>query len=276
MQLRKVCNHPNLFETRPVISPFAMEGITYHTASLATTPLDYDPFKHINLDVLNLKLINFSNTLSAIAQHRISEFHATSKYIEEVDSESDPPPRIPKGKIRLQINIKSSHQSSSSLISQHSNYHLTSRALPSVQLKAVHNIPISVCSSASNNISNNYPSPRLLLVSPNTSSSSPRSLSSNGNLGSVTVSESSASFTLTGNNPSGNIIKKLTITKPVSNSGQSNSVGSYQKVKMQIGKLVQTPLGQHILVNPIHSSPSSPSSTSNSSTAKTVDKSKPF
>jgi E1A-binding protein p400 len=45
MQLRKVCNHPNLFEVRPTVSPFQMEGIDYHTASLAWSALDYDPFK---------------------------------------------------------------------------------------------------------------------------------------------------------------------------------------------------------------------------------------
>lgn len=45
MQLRKVCNHPNLFEVRPTISPFQMEGVTYETASLVMSALDYDPFK---------------------------------------------------------------------------------------------------------------------------------------------------------------------------------------------------------------------------------------
>ncbi|PSN31348.1 hypothetical protein C0J52_18960 [Blattella germanica] len=45
MQLRKVCNHPNLFEVRPTISPFQMEGITFETASLVMSALDYDPFK---------------------------------------------------------------------------------------------------------------------------------------------------------------------------------------------------------------------------------------
>ena len=43
MQLRKVCNHPNLFEVRPTISPFRMDGINYRTASLVYNMLDYDP-----------------------------------------------------------------------------------------------------------------------------------------------------------------------------------------------------------------------------------------
>lgn len=47
MQLRKVCNHPNLFEVRPTVSPFQMEAIEYVTASLIWSALDYDPFKVI-------------------------------------------------------------------------------------------------------------------------------------------------------------------------------------------------------------------------------------
>lgn len=45
MQLRKVCNHPNLFEVRPTISPFQCEGIVFHVPSLVFNALDYDPYK---------------------------------------------------------------------------------------------------------------------------------------------------------------------------------------------------------------------------------------
>lgn len=45
MQLRKVCNHPDLFEPRPVHSPFITEGICFVTASLVLRALDPDPFK---------------------------------------------------------------------------------------------------------------------------------------------------------------------------------------------------------------------------------------
>lgn len=48
MQLRKVCNHPNLFEVRPIISPFQMEGIRYRTSSLVCNVLDYNPFEVSN------------------------------------------------------------------------------------------------------------------------------------------------------------------------------------------------------------------------------------
>ncbi len=45
MQLRKVCNHPDLFEARPIFSPLQLEGINFYTASLALQALDYDPLK---------------------------------------------------------------------------------------------------------------------------------------------------------------------------------------------------------------------------------------
>ncbi|XP_069057791.1 helicase SRCAP [Pleurodeles waltl] len=45
MQLRKVCNHPNLFDPRPIHSPFITEGICFTTASLALRALERDPFK---------------------------------------------------------------------------------------------------------------------------------------------------------------------------------------------------------------------------------------
>ena len=45
MQLRKVCNHPNLFDPRPIVSPFQMEGLTFTTASEVIHALQYDPLK---------------------------------------------------------------------------------------------------------------------------------------------------------------------------------------------------------------------------------------
>jgi len=45
MQLRKVCNHPDLFDPRPTISPFRMDGIAFTTASQVLHVLDQDPMK---------------------------------------------------------------------------------------------------------------------------------------------------------------------------------------------------------------------------------------
>ncbi|XP_021954561.1 helicase domino isoform X3 [Folsomia candida] len=40
MQLRKVCNHPNLFEPRPVISPMQSDGVVYYIPSMVWNILD--------------------------------------------------------------------------------------------------------------------------------------------------------------------------------------------------------------------------------------------
>lgn len=48
MQLRKVCNHPNLFDPRPVHSPFITKPIVFHTASLVQDALEVSPLKVSN------------------------------------------------------------------------------------------------------------------------------------------------------------------------------------------------------------------------------------
>jgi hypothetical protein len=57
MQLRKVCNHPDLFESRdyttPSIQMFPIDiVIPYRVLSI----FDYDPFQSINYKNLNLRL----------------------------------------------------------------------------------------------------------------------------------------------------------------------------------------------------------------------------
>ncbi|GAB6030179.1 hypothetical protein CHUAL_005855 [Chamberlinius hualienensis] len=108
MQLRKVCNHPNLFESRPIVSPFQMESISYTTASIVTRALEYDPFKHIDLSTLNMLLVNLELSLTAFAAHRIKRFQTPRKLIEEIDEIPPPPPRCPAGKIKLHVRTTSS------------------------------------------------------------------------------------------------------------------------------------------------------------------------
>lgn len=45
MQLRKVCNHPNLFDPRPIQSPFITKPIVFYTSSLVQDALDVSPLK---------------------------------------------------------------------------------------------------------------------------------------------------------------------------------------------------------------------------------------
>ncbi|CAG2100825.1 unnamed protein product [Medioppia subpectinata] len=114
MQLRKVCNHPNLFDPRPTVSPFMFEPLTYETASLVTTALDYDPLRNVNLNSLNLILSDLSFSLSAFAHHRIVRFMTSPELIQEIDSAPEPPPKCPRGKIRLQIRTSTMHSANQS------------------------------------------------------------------------------------------------------------------------------------------------------------------
>ncbi|KAK4302059.1 hypothetical protein Pmani_025841 [Petrolisthes manimaculis] len=103
MQLRKVCNHPNLFEPRPTVSPFMMDGLVYNAPSIVWGITDYDPFKHIDLFSLNFLLADLELCLTAFAAHRIKKFQAPRRLIEEIDSAPNPPPKCPAGKIKLHV-----------------------------------------------------------------------------------------------------------------------------------------------------------------------------
>ncbi|KAL9916253.1 helicase domino isoform X1 [Glossina fuscipes] len=106
MQLRKVCNHPNMFEVRPTMSPFQMEGITYETSRLVCDLLDYDPFMQINLHTLNLLLIELELTLTAYVSHKSRLLAAPRKLIEEIDTAPQLPPRCPTGKYRFHVRVR--------------------------------------------------------------------------------------------------------------------------------------------------------------------------
>ncbi|XP_055631475.1 helicase domino isoform X2 [Toxorhynchites rutilus septentrionalis] len=107
MQLRKVCNHPNMFEERPTISPFRMEGISFRTASLVYNMLNYDPFTQIDLSSLNLILIKIELVLSAYVAHRSHRLCMPKRLIEEIDSMPEIAPRCPTGKLKLHVRIPS-------------------------------------------------------------------------------------------------------------------------------------------------------------------------
>lgn len=101
MQLRKVCNHPNLFDPRPITSPFITQGICYTTASLVLTALEYDPWRHVDLSIFDL--VNAENQLSRYeAEVFLPNRKVTRKLIEEISTAPDPPPR-PKP-VRMKVN----------------------------------------------------------------------------------------------------------------------------------------------------------------------------
>jgi len=87
MQLRKVCNHPDLFETRPTLSSFIMDtGITYRVPSLLLITTNRDPFEFVDLKSLNFCFADTELRLTAFASHRTQDLQCKRKLIEELDS----------------------------------------------------------------------------------------------------------------------------------------------------------------------------------------------
>ncbi|XP_030066671.1 helicase SRCAP, partial [Microcaecilia unicolor] len=101
MQLRKVCNHPNLFDPRPIHSPFITEGICFNTASLVLRALERDPFKNVDLSIFDL--INMEGRVSRYETDIfLPSFKASRGLIEEIAESPDPPPR-PKP-VKMKVN----------------------------------------------------------------------------------------------------------------------------------------------------------------------------
>ncbi|KAF5308527.1 hypothetical protein FQR65_LT06192 [Abscondita terminalis] len=103
MQLRKVCNHPNLFEVRPTISPFQCEGITWSVPSIIYAALEYNVWKHIDLYSINLNLILMELYLSAYQCYRMRQYQTPRKLIEEINSLEDLPPDCVPAKLMMHV-----------------------------------------------------------------------------------------------------------------------------------------------------------------------------
>lgn len=98
MQLRKVCNHPDLFEVRPIVTSFAMEKSAiadYEIKELLVRRKllnAKDESSHVNLEVMNLRFTHLCNTsLVAAQQVRSLEESLAAEII--AASPGEPPPR---------------------------------------------------------------------------------------------------------------------------------------------------------------------------------------
>ncbi|XP_060850449.1 helicase domino isoform X3 [Rhopalosiphum padi] len=104
MQLRKVCNHPNLFEPRPTISPFQMEALTYTVPRSIFNIMEYDPYNEIDLSSVNLLFTNLERLMSAWAAHRLKRYQLPNCAYEQFETLPDTPIRLPK--IKMNFNMK--------------------------------------------------------------------------------------------------------------------------------------------------------------------------
>ena len=95
MQLRKVCNHPDLFEVRPIVTSFAIQRSA--TADFEIKELLIrkrwleDQEETVNLDVLNLLFTHRQQT-SQVSAEKIQEFEATTLLPYFNACPEDPPP----------------------------------------------------------------------------------------------------------------------------------------------------------------------------------------
>ncbi|KAF7664965.1 hypothetical protein LDENG_00158810 [Lucifuga dentata] len=101
MQLRKVCNHPNLFDPRPIQSPFITRPIVFYTASLVQDALEISPFKRCDLSMFDLVGLE-----SRVSRYQADVFLPTHKVshqlIQEIVESPEPAPR-PKP-VRMKVN----------------------------------------------------------------------------------------------------------------------------------------------------------------------------
>uniref|UniRef100_A0A8C2E4G5 Snf2-related CREBBP activator protein n=1 Tax=Cyprinus carpio TaxID=7962 RepID=A0A8C2E4G5_CYPCA len=101
MQLRKVCNHPNLFDPRPIQSPFITKAIVYSTASLVQRALETSPFERCDMSMFDLAGLEQRMTRYQ-ADVFLPQRKVTHQLIQEIMESPDPPPR-PKP-VRMKVN----------------------------------------------------------------------------------------------------------------------------------------------------------------------------
>ncbi|XP_014118018.1 PREDICTED: helicase SRCAP [Pseudopodoces humilis] len=101
MQLRKVCNHPDLFEPRPVTSPLVTPGLSLGTPALVLRALEPHPFQQVDLSPFELVALEAHLSRYA-ADWFLPRFRVTRRLVEDVAAAPDPPPR-PKP-VRMKVN----------------------------------------------------------------------------------------------------------------------------------------------------------------------------
>ncbi|XP_009759618.1 protein PHOTOPERIOD-INDEPENDENT EARLY FLOWERING 1 isoform X1 [Nicotiana sylvestris] len=82
MQLRKVCNHPDLFEGRPIVSSFDMSGIDMHLSSSICSILSHGIFSSINLGALGLLFTHLDFSMTSWESHDVQSIATPSSLIE--------------------------------------------------------------------------------------------------------------------------------------------------------------------------------------------------
>ena len=83
MQLRKVCNHPDLFEERPIVSPFDCTNTVIHSSAEFSSVSRWNPLSDVDLKGLNFLFSEFEN-ISKFDAQLLADRHASRKLIVEL------------------------------------------------------------------------------------------------------------------------------------------------------------------------------------------------
>ncbi|XP_031416506.1 helicase SRCAP isoform X2 [Clupea harengus] len=101
MQLRKVCNHPNLFDPRPIQSPFITKPIIFSTASIVQEAVEMSPFERCDLSMFDLVGLE-----SRVSRYQADIFlprrKVTAPLVQEIMDSPEPLPR-PRP-VRMKVN----------------------------------------------------------------------------------------------------------------------------------------------------------------------------
>ncbi|KAM7467771.1 hypothetical protein LguiB_015333 [Lonicera macranthoides] len=82
MQLRKVCNHPDLFEGRPIVSSFDMTGIDMQLSSLVCSVLTPGPFSTVDLSGLGFLFTHLDFSMASWESDEVQAIATPSSLIE--------------------------------------------------------------------------------------------------------------------------------------------------------------------------------------------------
>jgi len=88
MQLRKVCNHPNLFEPRPIVTSFVTGSLIYEPPSLAANalvPMNLVKESRVDLVNINMHLLSFCR-FSTHDVRSINQLRPSRKSIEDLST----------------------------------------------------------------------------------------------------------------------------------------------------------------------------------------------
>uniref|UniRef100_A0A1J3JSA8 DNA helicase n=1 Tax=Noccaea caerulescens TaxID=107243 RepID=A0A1J3JSA8_NOCCA len=95
MQLRKVCNHPDLFEGRPIVSSFDMAGIDVQLSSTICSLLLKSPFAKVDLEALGFLFTHHDFSMNSWEGDEIKAISTPSDLIKQRADLKDNPEAIP-------------------------------------------------------------------------------------------------------------------------------------------------------------------------------------